>query len=184
MKIICDIDNVIVDWQGSWIRKYEIEFQRRVPWATRARWDAYSTGTHFLTYSTFSQWLGGDFWFTLNGAQSAIPGAEAALRAIAHRHDVLLATHRPEGAPQQSAKQLADYLGFDVVFATPCEKAQLDGDVWIDDAPELMWELQRVGKQGIRFVCPWNEGAPGLPMTDWCELPSTLVAVAPTPVTL
>lgn len=172
MKIICDIDNVIVDWQMAWIRKYENEFNR-VPWAARGRWDCYATGTHFTTYPEFSEWLGEEFWFNAN--YERVPNAALWLRqAVAEGHSVLLATHRPEGAPQLAAKTLADRLGVPVVFREPLEKAELNGDVWIDDAPQLLWELKRQGKTGIRFVCPWNEGAPGIAMDCWSQFSTIL----------
>lgn len=168
MKIICDIDNVLVDWQSSWIDKYQHDFNRRVPWSTRGRWDCYATGTHFDNYTEFSTWLGDAFWWEIN--DRPIPAAAFRLRdAVDRGHDVLLATHRPEGAPMYAATDFARRLCLPVVFAAPLEKAELDGDVWIDDAPELLWDLKRRGKQGIRFVCPWNEGAPGIPMVDWSE---------------
>lgn len=173
MNIICDVDNVIVDWQMSWIDKYQTDFDRRVPWEKRGEWACYSTGTHFTSYSEFSEWLGDAFWWEINDAR--VPGAVRALfEAEKIGHTVQLATHRPDGAPKLAAADLARKMMFPVEFASPLEKADLPGDVWIDDSAELHWDLKRRGLQGIRFVCPWNEGAPGIPMTDWSEFAGIL----------
>lgn len=171
MKIISDVDNVIVDWQSAWIRKYEDEFGR-VPWDKRGRWDCYDTGTHFTSYADFDRWLGEGFWLELN--YDLIPHAAQAIRTAQLEHKVVLATHRPGGAAQSAALKLAQRLTVPVKFATPLQKAEMDGDVWIDDSPELLWELKRQGKTGIRFVCPWNDGAPGIPMQCWSEFSSIL----------
>lgn len=170
VKIIVDIDNVLVDWQEAWIHLYQRTFNRRVPWSERGKWECYKTGTHFFDYTAFSAWLERtDFWMDLN-ANWPTGGADVIADIRNYGHDILLATHRPKGAAEEAAQSLATSLDVPIVFASPLEKAQLDGDVWIDDSPELMWELKRLGKEGWRFVCPWNEGAPGIPMGGWDEL--------------
>lgn len=170
MRLVLDADNCLVDWQGHWARTYERYFDRRLRLDLLHTWTAYSEATHFAGFGEWCAWADEvDLWSSLN--DELVAGAERAVEQLTARgHLLTLATHRPPGG-QRAATELAARLGIPrVVFATPVEKATLDADAWVDDAPECLWNLHRLGLRGVRFVCPWNAGAPGFPAHDWPEV--------------
>lgn len=159
MRFVCDIDNVIVEWQHGWARLYENHFDAEIDPALLTTWTACLDLTHFETMGEFFAWFDEvDGW----GALDFVPGAYGGLREL-HRAgiDYVLCTARTP-AGHSSAIALAETLPGrpQVEFRNPVSKHLTKGGIWLDDSPEVLTSLVKNGKRAIRFARPWNEGLP------------------------
>lgn len=170
MRFVCDIDNVIVDWQSTWSDLYTLWFDREVDPALLDTWDACIAGTHFETMGEFFDWFHrARGWELVN--QHLVPGALGALHLLSNRVDLALCTARPYSG-EAAARDLSHHIvaratssvmvaGPPVYFKNAQSKHLVPGGhLWLDDSPEVLTSLVENGKRAIRFDQPWNRDLP------------------------
>lgn len=161
MRFVCDIDNVIVDWQSTWSELYTLWFDREVDPAVLDTWDACIEGTHFETMGQFFQWFDqADGWSRAN--ENLVPGALGALQILGSFTDLVLCTARPTAGEAPAQALAARLPGRPLVYFNNARSKHLvpGGGLWLDDSPEVLTNLVENGKRAIRFDMPWNRDLP------------------------
>lgn len=81
------------------------------------------------------------------------------VRELATHGDIQVVTHRPQRAVRDTLAFLA-YADFPIVGVTVTQgpKSEVGCDVYIDDAPHVIEELESAGKEVVVFDRPYNRG--------------------------
>lgn len=177
MRFVCDIDNVILDWQGTWAKLYQLWYGTEITDVQLEEWDACLKYTRFENMGEFYRWFEDAFGW-LDVSKNPVPGALGGLDDAGQICQTVLCTSRPE-VGQIEASALARHLPGrpHVYFRNNTSKHLVPGgSVWLDDAPEVLTSLVENGKLAIRFDRPWNRKLPKkiekelLVARDWDEV--------------
>jgi 5'(3')-deoxyribonucleotidase len=100
-------------------------------------------------------------------------GAIIGIRKLAERHDVVIITHRPRVAVQDTLAWLT-YANLPLsglhILSEGQSKSSVQYDLLIDDRPENIEDAIGHGRQGVVFDQPWNQDYPALYRATWEEM--------------
>ncbi len=177
MLIATDIDGVLADFVPGWVGRYNSQFAAGLDVGALTAWDSIVTSTRFATAEEFFRWLGGihGFWAELPPVDGASP-AVTRLRAGGHR--LIAVSQRPEAARRDTLAWLDRHFGGMPLVLT-ADKSSVSADILVDDSPEVLSGLVGTATVPVRFVRPWNEGAPGVPVSSWDDLAQVVALLDP-----
>lgn len=178
MKVGLDVDGVLADFQGGWVRTYNEWWGTQVDVAEAVRWDSLVELTHFEEEQGFFAWLARvpNFWYGLG----LIPGAAAGVMSLLDAGDeVVLITSRPDSARSLTYDWVRNWWPHgpgglrrpmpDIHHTR--NKSLIDCQVYVDDSPEVIGSLRQQGRPIIRFEQPWNRRIKATSVvTGWAEL--------------
>jgi hypothetical protein len=173
VKLACDIDNVVLEWQQTWADLYAEWFGKLVPAEALQSWNACLEATHFETMDEFYE------WFNHAGGWALMPNVPGAMGGLWELQKLKVpfsfCTARPkEGEP--SAIRLAEKCSTTVTFLNAKSKHLAMATIWLDDSPEVLVNLVDHKKRAIRFDRPWNRALPKkyesklLVARDWSDV--------------
>ena len=87
-----------------------------------------------------------------------------ALDKLAQYHDLVIVTHRPESAVQDTIDWISLYfkeipLSGLSILSNGEPKSNIHADLLIDDKPQNVWEWTNKDRSAILFAQPWNESS-------------------------
>lgn len=133
LRILCDLDGIVVDLYGAWLSLYNKEYKDSLTVNDLDQFDMHKNVKPECGSKIYDYLETKDFFFNLK----PLPGAVAALRKIAKVHEVVILTAAvsyPESAADK-IRWIAKYLPFinrkDVIVCT--KKYYVYGDILIDD---------------------------------------------------
>lgn len=180
MLIGLDIDGVLVDFQGGWLRTYNRWFDRDLRIEDATEWGSLVDLTHFQDEGAFFDWVKDvpGFWAGLEPIPGALGGVWQ-LKQAGHRLEYI--THRPEGAELDTY----DWFGRHVpaaAYSKPHftkDKSKIPCQLYVDDAPKVIRALRAKGLPVIRYEHPWNEGVEATGVAhSWAELVDQIGALS------
>lgn len=180
--LVCDIDGCLADQVEASFRMFADHGITNFRPADR--WEYYldyADGEHL-----FKRFLTGDsgqaliYWKTAR----PIPGAVDAIQALSEHYRVVYGTYRSEALMEVTQEWLHDHGICGEVFHVR-DKSTLNGDVYIDDHDETIFNMATSGKaRYILFDQPWNRTPMAQTflnqnrMTSWDSIVKLLVPVA------
>ncbi len=179
MRLGIDLDGVVADFNGGWMRYYNREFGTSLTPDLVDGWDAIPRLTHFADMGEFWSWAS-----DLDGASvfrhlEPFPGAIEAATRLAGRHTIAVITTKPHFAHVDTHEWLAEH-GFpaDEVHITE-HKQYVHADAYLDDGPHVIEALvaHRPDALVCRYVRPWNGPVTGAVDVDgWPAFERLVVA--------
>ncbi len=160
MRLGIDLDGVVADFDGEWIRRYNAEFGTALTLDAISHWDVYPEITRFADMDGFWDWLRGSDGPRIFRSLEPYDSAIAALRRLrANGHDIVVLTSRPDWAVSDTFAWIAEHSVPTREIHVLHAKWRVACDVYLDDAPHTLRQLrhQRTGALVCRFVRPWNE---------------------------
>lgn len=179
MRLGIDLDGVVADFNGGWIRRYNAEFAADLGLDAVHHWDGIPEVTHFPDMEAFWAWARRHDGATIFRHLEAYPGALEALRRL-HRsgHDIVILTLKADWAVPDTFAWLGEHgLPTREVHVTDA-KHLVPCHVYLDDSPHQLERIRAARPEAVtcRFVRPWNRPVPGThDVADWPEF-ETLVA--------
>lgn len=184
--LVLDIDNTYMDYnQGLDSHMWRTE-KRRLP-SLLPSYSYVSSGA----FDSHERFLETHFAFVEAGGFASMrpyPGATDVLRRL---HDegwyIKIATHRMLGGVPDELVRETTIAGLDRA-GTPYDelhfvgaKHTVDGDVWADDKPEVLLDLDRLGLSRVAYRHLYNAVLPGPHAADWQQMDSLLRAAVAVP---
>ena len=167
VKIAIDIDGVLADFNGHWVRTYEHWFGVKLDPEAANSWTAFLDHTHFGGEDEFWRWTDAvpGFWENM----PLLPGAAGgAYRLLAHGHQVELVTNRHDrvrAATDAWARRHLPKHWRPVIHFVKGDKSVVPAQLYVDDRPSILEGLRSKGLRAIRFEQPWNADVKG--DADW-----------------
>lgn len=170
VRLGIDMDGVIADFTGGWVRLYNREFRTDVrPEAVRS-WGAIPDLTHFASMGEFWDWSTDLDGVSIFAHLEPFPGAIEALHRLARRHHIAIITTKPAFAVADTFRWLADHgVPTTEVHITEAKEV-VDCDAYLDDGPHVLEALAAHRPEALvcRYVRPWNAPLPGVvDVADW-----------------
>ncbi len=160
-----DLDGVVADFNGGWMRRYNAEHQTSLTADMVTTWDGLHELTHFEDMRQFWRWArdhGGQSFFR---HLDPYPGAVETIRRLNRAgHDIVIITAKPDWAVHDTFEWLADHRVPTREVHVTQDKWEVACDVYLDDSPHVVPHLVRHrGSEATicRFVRPWNEPVEG-----------------------
>lgn len=178
MRLGIDLDGVVADFNGGWVRAYNQDFRAKISTAELVEWDQIPRLTHFDHMSDFWTWARNLKPGSLFSQLDPYPCAVESLIRLAGDHDVIVVTTKPKWAEVDTYQWLVDKGVPAAEVHITREKWLVDCDVFLDDAPHVLSRLARYRPDATvcRFVRPWNGPLAGvIDVEGWPEF-ETLVA--------
>jgi len=175
IRVGVDLDGVVADFTGGWIRLYNAQFGAEVTPDQVTAWDAPEQLTHFGSMTGFWRWArsAGANGRSLFAALKPYPGAVAGLRALLDVAHVAIITTKPAWAIPDTLDWLARLrLPLREVHITS-DKPSVPCEVYLEDSPMQLEALRRRRPDSVvcRFVRPWNSPVGGcVDVTDMDDL--------------
>ena len=163
MRLGIDLDGVVADFTGGWIRLYNDEFGTDLTRDQVVRWHGVLDITHFASKQEFWRWARRGDGPSLFATLDPYEGALARLHDLATEHEVVIITTKPRWARSDTFRWLADHeLPSGEIHITE-RKYRVGCDVYLDDSPLVVPELvaRRPEATVCRFVRPWNRPVAG-----------------------
>jgi uncharacterized protein len=180
IRVGIDLDGVVADFTGGWIRLYNAQFGTQIQANQVTTWDAAEELTHFGSMTGFWRWArtAGSNGRSLFAALKPYPGAVAGLRALLNVAHVAIITTKPAWAIPDTLDWLARLrLPLREVHITS-DKPSVPCEVYLEDSPMQLAALRRRRPNSIvcRFVRPWNRPIDGC--VDVTEFDDLMVVVS------
>jgi 5'(3')-deoxyribonucleotidase len=180
IRVGIDLDGVVADFTGGWIRLYNAQFGAQIRADQVTTWDAAEELTHFGSMTAFWRWArtAGSNGRSLFAALEPYPGAVAGLRALLNVTHVAIITTKPAWAIPDTLDWLARLrLPLREVHIIS-DKPSVPCEVYLEDSPLQLAALRRRRPDSIvcRFVRPWNRPVEGC--VDVTELDDLMVVVS------
>lgn len=184
LRIGVDLDGVVADFNAGWIDLYNREFGTAISSDEVVGWDHMLTLTHFPVMDEFWTWARSahDDRRCIFRYLGTYPGAVDGLRDLVGRHHVVIVSHKFPWA-------IPDTLAWLAELEVPLQeihflraKAQVDCDVYLEDAPYQLADLRAGRPDAIvcRFVRPWNKPVEGcVDIHDWSAFVAYVDALEP-----
>jgi 5'(3')-deoxyribonucleotidase len=180
MRLAIDLDGVVADFNGGWIRRYNAEFAAGVALDAVRHWDGIPEVTEFADMDAFWAWARHQDGATMFRHLDPYPGALEALGRL-HRagHQIVILTLKPDWAIPDTYSWIGEHrLPTTEVHVTEA-KHLVPCDVYLDDSPHQLEHISRARPTSItcRFVRPWNRPVPGTEdVADWTQFEALVVA--------
>lgn len=173
MRLGIDLDGVVADFNGGWMRAYNEQFETTLAPAQVVGWDGLHKLTHFADMDEFWGWAQDHGGVSVFRHLEPYNGAVETLRSLNRDgHDIVVITAKPEWAVHDTFEWLADHrIPTREVHVTD-DKWTIECDVYLDDSPYKVLELveKRPDRTVCRFVRPWNRPVEGArDVHDWDE---------------
>lgn len=170
-----DLDGVVADFTGGWIRLYNAEFGATLSPSDVTTWDAPEELTHFESMTDFWHWArtAGSRGRSLFAELEPYPDAVGGLRALLDQAHVAIITTKPTWAIPDTFRWLAALdLPLREVHVTT-DKPSVACDVYLEDSPLQLAALRRRRSDAVvcRYVQPWNRPVEGcVDVTDFDDM--------------
>ncbi len=183
LRLGIDLDGVVADFNAGWIRRYNDEFSARLHPAQVTHWEGVTPLTHFADME--------EFWSWARGADEATPsvfrhlplydGSVPVLRALARHHRLVIISSKPDWAIPDTLEWLAEHRIPSREIHFVWDKASVDCDVYLEDAPHNLEAL--VAAHPERTVCrmvrAWNDPVAGaVDVHGWQEFAAAVREVS------
>lgn len=158
-RVLVDLDGVVYDFHSCLKYLVEAHFGVRLPPVDELfdRWDGHKR--YLDTEMEHWLWTEGVEKYGLFRHGHVLRGAIDGLNLISQDYDIIIGTHRPPNARQDTL----EWIAFNRI---PCKevvllwneepKSWIDADVIIDDKPENVVDFIISGRYGILWSRPWN----------------------------
>ncbi len=171
MRLGIDLDGVVANFNKGWMTRYNRDFGANLTQDLVDHWDAAGDLTHFESMRDFWQWAGaaGDGPSIFRDL-TAYTGAIETLRQLAHDHDIVILTMKPDWAAADTFGWISDQRLPTREVHLLRDKWRVDCDIYLDDSPYVLPSLikHRPDKVVCRFVRPWNTSLDGTEdVHDW-----------------
>lgn len=163
MRLGIDLDGVVADFGGGWIRRYNLDFGTGIDPGTPHAWGGATELTHFQTMHEFWEWIRDSQEGTIFRSLEPYEGALDALHRLAKRHQIVIVTTKPRWAVHDTFAWIAEHRIPTREVHMTREKWLVDVDVYLDDAPHVLSELVTRRRDALvcRYVRSWNEPIEG-----------------------
>ena len=173
MRLGIDLDGVVADFNGGWMRRYNEEHGAELTPDMVVSWDGLHQMTHFADMNEFWRWARNHEGPSVFRHLEAYTGAVETLRQLNREgNDVVILTAKPDWAVHDTFEWLADHRIPTREVHCLDDKWRIDCDVYLDDSPYVVPELvrQRPEATVCRFVRSWNRPVDGATdVHDWDE---------------
>lgn len=173
MRLGIDLDGVVADFNGGWIRFYNEEFDANVGLHDVDHWDGIPDATHFSSMREFWEWARHLDGASLFRHLDTYPGAVETMWELAkQRHQIVILTSKPFWATHDTYAWIAEKgLPTREVHILD-DKWRVECDVYLDDAPHNVVDIHyhRPEAAMVRYIRPWNSYVPGThSIATWTE---------------
>lgn len=159
VRILIDMDSIIVNLQGPWLAAYNAEYSDNLTVDKILTWDTHKyvkpeCGKHIYDYLKRP-----GFFYNLEPLPGAIEGVERLKR---DGHEIYLVTASPDGGASEKIDWVGKWLPcLDKVKQTVIchDKFIVDGDVLIDDSPRNLveWKQSHLRSIAMGIKYPYND---------------------------
>lgn len=160
MRILCDMDSVIVNLLGKWLAVYNAEYNDCLTPGDISSWDTHLVVKPECGLKMYDYLKQPGFFADLE----PLPGAIDTLRRLVEEdeHELILVTAAPDGSASDKIDWVGKHMPFidkrkDVI--TCYHKYMVQGDVLIDDSPKNIKQYRETWPEA--HVCtiayPYNE---------------------------
>lgn len=183
LRLGIDLDGVVADFNAGWISRYNDEFAADLEPAQVTHWDGLVPITHFADMEEFWTWAqGGDdaspsIFRDLPLYEDAVP----AMRELARHHRLVIVSSKPDWAIPDTLEWLAEHRIPSREIHFVWDKARVDCDVYLEDAPHNLDALVAAHPDRVvcRMVRPWNKPVGGaVDVRGWREFSEVVDGVA------
>jgi uncharacterized HAD superfamily protein len=154
MRIAIDLDGTTANWLGLVLAMHNQEFHTQLTEMDITMWD-FMPLLRFPSWEVFWRWAQrrAIFWHC-----RPYPGAVNTLkRLVRDGHEITFLTHRPDWSKQDTLDWLDCYgLPLRLVMTNGLPKSRYNFDLFVDDSPSVLADLQAQGMTAIRMVRKWN----------------------------
>ena len=176
MRLGIDLDGVVADFNGGWIRLYNEEFGTNIALDAVDSWGAPPHLTHFKHMGEFWRWCSDIKGHSLFWHLDTLPDALPTLHSLDEAgHDIVILTTKPPWAVSDTF----EWIGRHNIPTTEVhildQKWTVSCDIYLDDAPHQMVDLpaHRPDRVVCRFVQPWNrESDDTVSIESWSDFAS------------
>ena len=157
LRIALDLDGVLADATGSWLRLFKQRFRVPLRRSQINEWDFWKRLG--LKQKDFEDIFAEAWqrWQSIRETEGNLPEKVDRLRSLG---ELDIVTGRSRDTIKYAAKWLSNKrinFGKIVLVGTYAPKAHLDYDVFIDDSPRHANEAAECGKIGLLYNQPWNK---------------------------
>ncbi len=178
MRLGIDLDGVVADFNGGWIRRYNAEFRAAVALDAVRHWDGIPETTHFADMAEFWDWARDHDGASVFRHLDPYPQALDTLRRLDRvGHQIVILTFKPDWAIPDTFAWLAHHRVPTREVHVLDDKHRVPCHVYLDDAPHQLERISAGRPDAVvcRFVRPWNRPVPGTQdIASWPEF-ETLV---------
>lgn len=170
MRLGIDLDGVVTDFSGGWIRRYNADFGTDIDPNSHVPWGGATSLTHFADMHDFWEWVRNDENETIFRHLRPYDGAIEALEDLARRHAVVIVTSKPGWAVHDTFAWIAEHRIPTREVHVTRRKWEVGVDIFLDDAPHVLEELVRRRSDAVvcRYVRSWNDEVGGaIDVEDW-----------------
>ena len=175
MRLGIDLDGVVADFNKGWIDQYNAEFDGDIAHDAVTTWSGMIGLTHFPDMGAFWDWAqdfgNGSLFRHLDTYPEAVP----TLNRLAHAHDLVIITTKPDWAVHDTLAWISDNrlpTREAHVVRMDAPKWVVNCDVYLEDAPHHLAELarERPNSLVVRYIRPWNQALKGVQdVASWEE---------------
>ena len=156
LRIALDLDGVLADATGSWLRLFKERFQVSLGRSQINEWDFWKRLN--MKQQEFEDLFAEAWrrWHSIRETEENLRDKVDKLRSFG---ELDIVTGRSRDTIKYAAKWLSSKginFGKIVLVGTYSPKAHLDYDVFIDDSPQHANEAAECGKMGLLYSQPWN----------------------------
>jgi uncharacterized HAD superfamily protein len=174
LRLGIDLDGVVADFNAGWTALHNAEFGGSLTPDLVTTWNALHTLGGFDDMEAFWEWArGNEHRPSIFRHLALLPDALDTLNALsADGHRIVIVSTKPDWAIHETMHWLADNAIPTREVHLTFQKAEVECDVYLDDAPHVLAELTEHRPDAVvcRFVRPWNKPVSGtVDVTSWPE---------------
>ncbi len=169
LRLGIDLDGVVADFTGGWVRAYNAEFDADLDPGGITSWGAAPKLTHFRHMGDFWRWAMDIDGASLFRRLDVYPDALDVLRSLAMwGHQIVVLTSKPDWAVHDTFAWIADQAIPTREVHVIDDKWRVACDVYLDDAPHHLRSIVRQRPIAItcRMVRAWNRPVEGVTDVD------------------
>ena len=179
LRLGIDLDGVVADFNAGWIALHNAEFGGSLTPDLVTTWNALHTLGGFDDMEAFWEWArGNEHRPSIFRHLALLPDALETLTTLsADGHHIVIVSTKPDWAIHETMHWLADNAIPTREVHLTFQKAEVECDVYLDDAPHVLAELAEHHPDAVicRFVRPWNDPVVGtVDVTSWPEFHSVV----------
>ncbi len=172
MRLGIDLDGVVADFNGGWIRLYNRDFDAAIPLDAVQEWNGIPGATHFASMREFWRWAADIDGHSLFRHLEPYPDALEALWSLATWHEIVILTTKPHFGVHDTYAWISEHQLPTREVHIVDHKDTVPCDVYLDDAPHNVYRISRSRPEAVtvRFARPWNSHVPGTEsVASWAE---------------